>query len=441
MTTVLLLAALCHSPADEVAAALADVRGLPAESWATTRYLTLYNLPAAEREETAAAVSYLLNAVSRTARIVRPNSLADGRLLRFDLQWYGLPAEVWEELIADGEPYFHVAGNDASTARAAKFLGDGGWLNQPQAAELRALTHSAGAIARADWFLTRLAVPPHYYRFADVAEREADFFISLGLDVKTIGRLRADEGANLIRSGVTRKVRRVARRQGPLGGAWQTYDVEQSTAERDPLRNPFDFTYDATEHIAAKANGLHLFALYDRAGRRQDSVPDRVAKDASDPHGDGIIVPLLSCVRCHVEDGLRPFDNDQRRLLAGDVELFAARPDLAERLAAFYETDLGKRLRRDREDYAAAVAAATGGQTVEATAAALARAYDRYVNELVTPAAAARELGIEGGSLRAALGRSNDPVILALCEGLAVQRQQWEASFAEAALLILVAMR
>ena len=110
------------------------------------------------------------------------------------------------------------------------------------------------------------------------------------------------------------------------------------------------------------------------------------------------------------------------------------RPQNAQRLAEFYDSDLGKQLRRDREDYAAAVATATAGLTVAETAAALARLFGGYVDELVTPQTAAAELGLTG-ELREALATSRDPVILALCEGLAVQREQWESSFAEAALL------
>ncbi|MGC3972370.1 MAG: hypothetical protein QM775_35020 [Pirellulales bacterium] len=224
-------------------------------------------------------------------------------------------------------------------------------------------------------------------------QTEDEFFTSLGLDVATIGNLRADAGANLIRSLVTFKPRRVVRRQGPLGGAWHTYDTAATTPERDPLRHPFNFTYDAGEHIAAKRNGLHVYALFDAAGKRQAAVPDVIAKDTSDPHGAGIVVPPLSCVRCHVEDGLRPTANDQRRLLAASIEAFTEQPDDAQRLAAFYFADLEKQLRRDREDYAEAVHTATGGLSAAATAAALSALVRDYRDRLVDAARAAAELG------------------------------------------------
>src|SRR5690606_357029 len=131
---------------------------------------------------------------------------------------------------------------DPRTRKAATVYTDGGWVDLQLAAELRTRTGSGGALLRADHFITRAATTSrggHYYRLAGVPAREADFYRLLGVDVKTIDVLQADAGANMIRSGVTLKLRRLARRPGPLGGAWITYDVEQSTAERDPLRNPF----------------------------------------------------------------------------------------------------------------------------------------------------------------------------------------------------------
>jgi hypothetical protein len=442
MIHCLVLAVLVATPADEVRAALADLRMVAAVDRPTTRYVTLHAAPPEEWDNTTAAVSYVLNAVSRSPAIVRPIPLCGGRLLRIDLRVYGLPADVWELLVADGEPYFHITTKvlpPGAKRKTQTVFTDGGWVDLAAAAELRALSHSTGAIVRADWFVTKVSQPPHYYRFAAVSEDRDGWYRDLGIDPAAIVRLRANRGANIIRSGVTRHVRRVSRWQGPFGGAWQTYDVSESRPGRDPIRAPVpgdaNFKPEAGELIAAKANGLHLFGLYDAAGRRQDAVPDIVAKDDSDPHGDGVIRPLLSCVRCHVEDGLRSIRNDQRALLQRGVVLFAESPDLASQLAEFYtnpkfDRDLG----RDREDYAAAVERATGldGPSAAAALAAVVRAY-QY--NLVTPEQAARELGLPAGALPNITGVSDDPAILALAAGIDVQREQWEASFAQAALL------
>ncbi len=445
MPNLCLLLAVCSmNPAHEVRAALADVVMLAEDERATTRYVTLYNLPAQQRPAAAAALSYLLNAVSHSPTIVRPTAIDDEqRLWRFDLRYYGLSAAQWESLTSRDEPYFHLlaprrqaggAADDELTVSIA-----GGWIDPEHAATLRTLSGSDAAIVRADWLVAQLSVPPLYYQLADVAETRDEWYANLGVEPRLVVHLGANHGANILRSGVTRQVRRVSRWQGTLGGVWQTYDVSSSGPGKDPFRDPtFDgqgFQFEASEMIAAKANGLHLFALYDAAGRRQDAVPDRIAKDDSDPHGDGIIVPLLSCVRCHIEDGLRPVQNDQRILLSRGVELYAKSPALAQQLAEFYgNPKFDRDLARDRQDYAAAVERACGLSPAE-LAVSLARVYRNYVYELVAPDVAARELGVAAQQLPALLRAAHDPSLLALAVGLDVQREQWQAAFAEAALL------
>lgn len=435
-------------PNADLRAALIDLSThVAVELRPTTRYLSFSNLPAPRRRKAAAAASFVLNSVSRVDTIVPLQAVpeTDDRLWRFSLQDYRLPAEVWEKA-ASLDPYWHlrtqVLEPSAQKARPVTVFTDGGWLELAAAATFREATGSGGALLRGDFFLTLATTTLDgglYYELAGIPETEREFFQLLGVDIDEIDRLRADEGANLIRSLVTFKTRRIVRRQGPLGGAWHTYDTIRSTPERDPLRNPFAFEYDAGEHIAAKRNGLHLYALFDAAGRRQASVPDVIAKDASDPHGSGIVLPMISCVRCHVEDGLRPFANDQRRMLEAGAELFAERPSDAQRIAGFYLADLGKKLRRDREDFAAAVAAATGGRSTQEVTQELARIVHEYADDLVDSDRAAVELGVGKVVLQTALRAAHDSTLAALAVGIAVQRKQWESTFGEAALLVRAA--
>lgn len=441
VATVMAVSVFCATPASEVAAAVADLRGLAIEQQPYTRYLSVYNFPLDERDDILAAVSYTLNAVSRGPLIVRPQWVKGSNLIRWSLLNYAPQADdliafsaAYEALVSE-DPYWHLKTEvlDPKTRKKTTVFTDGGWVGLEAAAELRNRSGSAGAVLRADWFVAQVNAPPHYYRFAGVPETRQAFFSGLGLDLATIDRIGADEGANLFRSGVTNRVRRIVRRQGPLGGAWETFDVVSSTPERDPFRNPFVFTYDAGEHIVAKSNGMHVFALYDAAGNRADSVPDAIAKDDSDPHGDGVLIPMISCVRCHVGcDGLHRFSNDQRTLIDAGAKLAADTPQRAYRFEQFYRAKrLDRQLPRDREDYAAAVQEATGLDSDRA-AAAVARVYRRAVFDVVSPERAAAELCQEDLSL---LAGSNDPVLLALVAGMSVQRDQWEASFAEAALL------
>jgi hypothetical protein len=435
-TAVPLLAA---SPASELAAAIDDLaRNVAPDDWRTTRYVSFYHVPEKERATQRAVLAYVLNSVSRAATLV-PLHVVGGdatALVRIDLEDYRLPAETWEALVADREPYWHLTTDvlEPVTKKRAIVYTDGGWVGLEAARRLRDRTGSGGAIVRGDWLIAKATTTPHYYQLAGIGATLAEWQKLVGVDAKAIVALRTNRGANLIYSGVTRQPRRISRWQGPAGGVWQTYDTFGDDPAKDPIRNPtFSGGYDASEHIAAKVNGLHLFALFDAKGARQDTVPDRLAKDDTDPHGDGVLVPMLSCVRCHVEDGLRPFADDQRRLHEGGAKLLAADKDTAEVLAAFYDSaKLEKLAARDREDYATAVAQATGGMSVKQLVAALADVYGGYQNELVDAERARRELGAR--DLRS-LAASRDPVLLALLAGIGVQRKQWEASFAEAALL------
>lgn len=440
MGALIVVAVLGSSPAVELEAAVADVsrRATHAER-AGVRYASFYALPAEQRGEAAAALNFVLNTVSRAKVIVAIEEVPETEQRLWRIRWdrYELPRDAWEDLASE-DLFWHqqLQTLEGKSKRPRKVFIDAPWLPPADVAELRSHTESTGALLRGDFLIARMSTTldgGHYYRLAGIADTEKQFLRDLGVDAKAIGKLGADVGANLVYSRVTHKVRRIVRRPGPLGGAWHTYDVERSLAANDPLRNPFDFEFDAGEHIAAAPNGLHRFALYDARGKRQDSVPDRIAKDASDPHGTGIIAPMLSCVRCHVEDGLRPFANDQARLLAGNVDLLTARPRDAQRLADFYGSDLTVPLRRDREDYSAAVARSTGGMTVKEAAAALAGVYAGYVDELVTLEQAARDVGASSEELVRHLRASNDPVLLMLAEGNAIQREQWNEAFAEAA--------
>jgi hypothetical protein len=464
-----------QSPATELAAAVADLDRMQHREQPTTRYLSLYSILPDRRGQVAAVASFTLNALSRGRAIMRPKRISD-TLLRFNIEDYTTNHRetkdwlaAWEKIV-ELDPYWHIRteviasvgnalrgvpespnGLATPTRPTERHRGrslqtqpvtvDGGWVGLANAAQLKRLTGSAGALLRADHFIAAATVPPRYYEFAGVAANEAEFLKSLGVDAKTIEKLRANAGANLIHSGVTFKPRRVIWQQGPLGGVYSTLDVERVAADRDPLRRPLSagglaFQYDASEWFAMRANGLWLTALFDRAGGRQDSVPERIAKDTSDPAGDGVVVPMLSCIRCHRESGLRPFRDDQTALLNDGIELRAFRAADARRVAEFYdEPRLQRQLAFDRETYSRAVARATDDMRPPDLADALATTVREFAYKPVTPAQAARELGCDDDTMRQALTASRDPILLLLARGRPILRGQWESSFAEAAIV------
>ena len=421
-------------PAADVAAVIADLKkNVPQNQWSTTRYVSLYNRPEKTLDADVAAFNFVINSVSQSRKVHKLSR--QGRLIRFNLLQFGISTKLWELLIAENEPYYHITSEviDPTTGKKKTVFTDGGWVGLKNAATLRTMTVSAGAVCRADWCISQLTTEKMYYLFANVPKTLDGFYKSLGADSKTIEILGANRGANMFSSGVTKKVRRLSRWQGPLGGVWNTYDLAEVKASNDFIRNPtFDSSYDASEQIAAKANGLHIYAIFDGKGNRQDTVPDKIAKDDSDPDGDYILRPLISCVRCHSENGLKSFSNDQKKLIDAGVKVFSKNPNTADVLDAFYNsTKLTRDLARDREDHAEAVKAATGLEFKEVSAA-LAKIFNDYNYQLVTPQVAAAELGIKAID---PLKKSNDPVLLGLVVGVNVQRKQFESSFQQAALL------
>ncbi len=436
---------LAVGPAAALAAVAEDLAALPAELRGTARYLWLGNLAEAERPAAESALGLAVNLASRRPRIVRLTEVDSALgLWRLDLARVGWPADLWDLVVREGgEPYFHLTAEviNPANGQRERVITDGGWVDLKVAAEVRALSGSVGAVVRGDWWFSKCCTTRDggfYYELAGVAGRTADeVYADLGVDVERTDALAAEGWANLWRSNVTLKARRIRWRRGALGSAWKTEDYEANTGDRDPFRNPLGGKYDASEHfLAGPTEGLPRMLLFDGANRLTRTVPDVIAKDHTDAHGDGgVLAPWLSCVACHRQNLLQPFENDQRWLLRGRVDLLVGSPAGAEKAAAFYERDLERQLARDREDWREGIARASGGLTVDQAADVSVWLYRRYAAEMVTPERAAAELGWWGEVDWSALARgSQDPIWLALAEGVSVQRKQFEASFAEGAM-------
>lgn len=432
-----------QSPASELKAAYADASRLKGNC-ATVRYLSLYTVPTERRAKVAATLGYVLNSLSRT-RVIAPISkdayLSD-TLVRIDFANYTVAPDefkswynAWEGL-AFHDSTWHIVTETLEGGKKARRSVEGGWIGLEEAAKLRALTGSGGAILRADYFVTAASQPPYYYDFAGIPPTVDEFYKALGLDQKTIEALRANAAANLIQSGITLKDRHIQWSQGPLGGVYATFDTAQVTADRSPIRRPInafgtDFVFDAGEYIAVGPNGLFRWALYDAKGKRQNSVPDTIAKDTSDPHGPGIVYAMSSCVRCHAEDGLKSFRDDQQDHLAN---LRGYDAGTVVRIHELYDDARFKRqMEFDRATYAAACLKASGLNSKELSKA-MAETVREYTYLPIGLEQVARECGVTVDEFRYANNETRDPYIIALCNGRKVLRGQWSSSEAEAQL-------
>lgn len=442
------------TPATELHAALNDLESLPAEVRASCRYLSLYSIPEQDQSHAAKVLSYTVNLLSRTRAITQIHWVSD-TLARINILDYAPTAgefkdwaAAWETL-GINEPRWHIRTEVAEkiidkkgvvTKGPTKIVTvDGGWVGLDCAQKLKLLTASNAPILEAGYFVSNATLAPVYYQFTGIPDNDVDFLKSIGVDEPTIERLRANAGANLVQSEFTRKPRRIVWAQGPMGGVYETLDVEQVTADRDPIRRPvssegFNVNYDAGEWFVVGPNGLWRTAVFDSKNKRLDTVVDKIAKDNSEPLGDGIVHAAQSCLRCHIEGGLRPFRDSQAKLLAKNkAELQSYDPNIVRRAVEFYdEPRLQRQMSFDRETYKAACALATGGMEPLELATAYAKVVRDYQYAAVTVTQAALECGVDEKEFKAAVVNTHDPYLLILVDNGVVLRGQWDSSFAEA---------
>ena len=446
MTAIIASLAMCSTPAESVQAAVADMETIPAAFRPQIRWL------ACESREEVQAVSYLINAVQRTRVILKPQQA--GRLLRVDLSAmsdrrdansYKELLAAWEVLAAD-DPYFGIktqvvlpGAKAPSTTRV-----DGGWIDPKRAEILRKGSGSAAAVLRADYFVSRVA-GIDYYRWAGVPLTQTELFEGLGINKGAVEKLAADTAANLFKSRVTHKSRRIINFPAPRGYLLMTLDVDSESPDRSAIRNPIDvdgpagkqrYNFQAAEIFFMRANGFWGFALYDAAGKRQDVVPQQVAIDTHAQ--DGVVRPGISCIRCHSQaapGALQPFVDNQFPLLTGQAAtLKSYLPEVSQRVAELYDpTHMEKSVKRATEDYEDAVKRATDLDGQKA-AAILSGVYEKYIERPINQKIASAELGIPAEQFVQRMGPSSDPVVLALRAGIEVTRKDWESAWADAIL-------
>jgi hypothetical protein len=439
------------APRDAATAALLDLgQNVPREAQPFQWYV--WNN--AGSKQSAAALNFTVNAViSRAATIIQPAIVSDGPLLRYELLRYDLREltprradfeRLWRQLqdLAQFEPYFHQPGHDWLKVRVDPYLERGHWfdwkwhkardfgLHAGGAGPLRVLSELMGGnrlpIVRGDWLLATAwssvdiaGIRGSYYELAGIEANPRGrsafdaFLESVGADEKLVAKLQSDQRAVTI-SGVTGKWRMVE--AFPTAGARPefgpslitiTHDIkdEEADAKRHALLNLIEFKEQAREVIAARTNGLHLFALFDGQGNLQDEAPPDVAAWPASPHVTKRLVAGIACVECHgANRGYNPLENYvqtlERRGFAAVLDLAspAGAAETLDRLRGLYGGDLTIPLKAAGNAYARACDQATWGvfgpAAVEGASAEVYHIYSDYFAK-VTPGKLLRELGYE----------------------------------------------
>src|SRR5438132_7749456 len=97
------------TPADHVVAAYRDLQTLGPNVRPYIRYLSLYTIPAKDRDLAWRVLSGHINGLSTEPDLVAPAIVpgTSGALLRVNIEDYSWSAKLWEQL-AEVDPFFHA---------------------------------------------------------------------------------------------------------------------------------------------------------------------------------------------------------------------------------------------------------------------------------------------------------------------------------------------
>jgi hypothetical protein len=478
-------------PADAVSAAAADAAKLPPEVRKHVRYLSLYAVPAKEREDFKKALAFHCNSLSRESELYLPTKVND-ELLRINLLDYEWKRETWEKLAGE-EPYYHLrvkaekvavkkpaeavhgkpelervsydrgrtwvwrrkggawgevheGGKTADEVKEAKeVVAHAPWLPAKEITALALMLNSDAPIVRADWFLYQTAIQKDrkvgYYDMVGLGEKESDFQELIGADVKLAKKVKREMAAAIDVSGVTTQNRGVERYDTINGPYYRTQDFKKSIDQQNVLKfingTAEPPQGDASEQYGTLPNGLFAFGLFNAKGERADTAPDFIAGDSRSGNNDHRVHVGLSCVRCH-DEGIKPIDDWVRRVYRGPLQLSSKDYEALKQLRRKYLSDLEGKVLADQKAYAA-VLLKLNGMTPKENARAYAKAYSGYAETGLALEDAARELGVGAKEFRKALADyaadpkgTADPLLASLLiePPVRLRREHWEEVYA-----------
>lgn len=389
--------------AEAVRVAAADAAKLDAQVLLTTRYISAHHLAKEELDSAYVVTSYHVNLLSRKGIIKRPRKVNDW-LWCIDIDDYGWARPRFGQLVFSKfalEPYFHVQVLDG---KGGKVVSHAPWLPANEIVYLSTVCDSMVPIVRYDWFINRTAMQEGrdgfgYYDFLEFKSR-ADAEKLAGLDRKAAEKLFREQAAVIDESGVALQSRQIFRYATISGSWWETRDTngdDNSKDAKNPIRKLLDdYKHDAEEIVFTLPNRLPGYYLSNAVGKGVASAPPDIASDGKSVNNDRRVHACLSCVRCHVSNGLINFDDLFRDQFAFGEGLNIKSPDkdFINRLNSVYLGKIKKDYKMDVENYGDAIKDASG-LDAEAARLAYVKSWSVYIDEGITVSRAAREVGLE----------------------------------------------
>jgi hypothetical protein len=399
-----------RTQADMIRAALADAKGLPEDVRRELHYLSLHDIPFADRAEFIQVLTYHLNELSRKADLVPPRVVTpDGSLVAFLDTDYGYKTVG---KLGQFDRFWHEKATiSAKGKKDVDQIIQSTKLPQKELAELSILTNSSAPILNADWFFVNTARQISvfngqdenvgYTSFLQINSR-ADLEKLIKFNDKDSIEIGADQAAALDKSGIAIYMRKIEIKKALTGRIYKTLDTNNPTG-RGNVKNNLkrgEFLHLAEEEISFLPNGLPVWYLNNANGERQTSAPDFIGHVESILHqgNDGRIhVGPLSCGECHMTGNnavLRPIDDWVRNNISGPLALGAVKKEDFDELKRQYFSVLDTQLQADRLLFSAKVFEVCGMNPPD-----LQKAYSkwfyRYALTDYRPAEIAALLGVE----------------------------------------------
>lgn len=394
----------------------ADVEAAPDRTRTYLRYFSLANLYNArvsdvELESYRAALSKLINSLSRHSEITPPAAIDSARVLfRIDLRDYNWTFATWNGLVA-AYPYGVRSSDGDSIAH---------------------LTGSPLPYLRADWFVAEASVAPLYYDLLDLPKTVQDLERQLGIDAaRDLAEEKNVARAGIRESGVSRNNRILERHVSQHGAYWKSFDFRSNLDDQNIFRDPLRFNAAGHEIIFNLPNGLQAYFLADARGNRLNIAPINIVADRNNAD-DPTIRNGRSCMNCHF-GGIQSFKDDVRAVVGGlSAELF----DRQTALVLYPPQDaLDRMVEKDRRRFEVAIAK-TGAAPVPVTAQQeQINALSRRYNAELSVAEAASEAGLETSEFLIRLTGSNwlasQGFGQLMVSGGGIKRDAWERQFGD----------
>jgi len=466
------------SPNDAVLAAAADAATIAdPEIRYATRYLSLHNVPAAERAAYMQTIDFILNSLSRRRAIsyVQTVARSNDSVCRIFLDNYGINPTQFDRLAeqgsgpvristkkfqpeeyfatrkgetkkvtkqrqkkdGQGRPLYYNVGTAQETPALEDYIEEqrtfaGSWFDPAAMLALQTAVKSEYPIIRADWFLANASLAPAYYELLGI-KTHADFADLVRYRERDYDQ--SSKGIVTDSQEVSLHNRSIIVTPTSLGRYWETSDYLSSQGDNNLIRDLLKRRRDAGEAFAEMPNGMQAFLLIDGADKVLDVADGNIVCDQTGTWKNKLVYGgLAQCSMCHL-NGAKDIHEEVR---LSTQPPFGLQIPVAERKKAqevqdlFFsgkKSDLNRWLAATRNDYKEAIGEATRGLTPERNTAAFKKAFLDFWQKPLTLADAAAEVGCTPADFARVMGSlkapAPEPGIATLLQGRSLRREIW----------------